>query len=154
MADNTETKTSIVELDRDYRGMLSPFRVEIDRGVTGGDVKSKNTFSLTDYRWYPDGIESFLQDDMYHISDNALLKDNDMGIFGGISIKDISSMAGINTVVKQSASYAGNQFKGVIDSVGGLFSDKTAVPLIFVKILFGFRDPLPESKTFGGLYHG
>jgi hypothetical protein len=126
MADDIKTiknkKTSTLELDPDYRGLLSPFRLQVDRPSAGSINTNKNVFSITDYRWYPDGLEEYLNSDIYHVG-NDLLNENDIGIFGGISISDVSSIGGISNVINKSASYAVNQFKGVIDSVGGLFGN-------------------------------
>lgn len=103
--------------DPDFRGALSPFRFEIKRGQENST--NNNVFTLHDYTWYPYGLAQYFNDDFYYTKSNSV----DAGIFDGVQITDINSVAGIKNVANKSFDYAKNQFAGVIDSVGGLFKD-------------------------------
>jgi hypothetical protein len=118
---NTKNKTdlSIKQTEPDWRGSLSPFRMNVDI-KSGGVIKTSNVYELDSYQWFPDGVVRKIQDDYYdNYSKSEGVGDTDGGLFTGFSLSDVSSMKNISNLKNKTLDYAKSQFDGVKKSVTG-----------------------------------
>ena len=100
--------------DPDYRGELSPFRVDVNTHGDNGNAATMNSFGLDDYQWYSEGSELKFNDDYYL---NYKSVESDGGLFTGTSLSDLSSKEGALGVLNKTKSYAQQQLKGVTSSI-------------------------------------
>lgn len=120
---NALANVSKQQNDPDWRGQLSPFRLDINPQGVNDNVVSFNSFDMNQYQWYPEGVELKFNDDFYT---NYVPLETDGGLFTGTSISDLSTKSGAMGVLNKTKDYAKQQFNGVTSSVKSLF-DKDVV---------------------------
>lgn len=123
--------------DRDLRGVTSPFRREIDPDATnkegdntGKDTnkinKSRNTFDILSYQWYPSDIKRRFADDYYNNIDIAFAKVQSAtsgGLLGGIKDAVMGQVDAIGNTLTDSV----NGIKDSINSVKDMFNGNKKV---------------------------
>jgi len=141
----TEKKeTPQTKFDEDYRGELSPFRTKIGPNGKFDSIEdstsqrsAQNYFTLSDYVWYPEDTKRWFNKDYSMAAINTPALDNNIGIFGNVSISGMTSKSftkdniskALGTIKNKTIDYAKSQADGVISSIKNTISGKSTEEL-------------------------